>query len=391
MTLRPGQKVEGAETADKGGKPESGGKEAVIKVVVIDDSAFNRQTITSMLESQPGIKVVARAGDGDEGLREVLQQHPDVITLDLEMPKMDGFTFLRILMSKRPTPVIVISSNGRKDSIFKALELGALDFITKPTQRISPELRDIEAELVQKVRMIARLRVVSLAERLPRGSGRFSVPPGLAGAAAAGAAPAPRPSVDAPTRLCVIGASTGGPPALSQIAHALPRPLDLPIAILVGLHMPAKFTQAFAERLGRTSAWPFREARSGDALVAGTALVAPGGAVTTVVRGSDGALRLRIEPPQAGDHFMPSIDKMFESAAAALPGPNLLAIVLTGMGGDGARGVVAVRDAGGKVIAESAETAVIFGMPNEAIRTGAVAEVLPLPQIAQVIARFGNA
>jgi two-component system, chemotaxis family, protein-glutamate methylesterase/glutaminase len=376
--------------------------EKEIKVVVIDDSAFNRQTITSMLESSPGIRVVARAGDGDEGLREVLSQHPHVVTLDLEMPKMDGFTFLRILMNKRPTPVIVISSNGRRDGIFKALELGALDFISKPTQRISPELRDIEVELVQKVRLVSRLRVVSLAERLPQKTGRPSGVVATVDNAATAALATPGPLVspralaagvatDMPLRLCVIGASTGGPPALQQIAQALPRPLDLPIAILVGLHMPAKFTHAFAERIGRTSAWPFREANSGDALLPGTALVAPGGAVTTIARGTDGVLRVRIDPPQAGDHFMPSIDRMFETAAQAAPGKQLLGVVLTGMGGDGARGVRAIRDAGGKVIAESAETAVIFGMPGEAIRTGAVAEVLPLQEIAHAIARFGGA
>jgi two-component system chemotaxis response regulator CheB len=266
--------------------------------------------------------------------------------------------------------------------------VGALDFISKPTQRISPELRDIELELVQKVRMVARLRVVSLAERLPHKSGR---PSGVVATVPSVTALKPTVSADAPLRLCVIGASTGGPPALQQIAQALPRPIDLPIAIMVGLHMPAKFTHAFAERLGRTSAWPFREAASGDALVPGTALVAPGGAITTLARGTDGVLRVRIEPPQAGDHFMPSIDRLFETAAQAAPGKHLLGVVLTGMGGDGARGVRAIRDAGGRVIAESAETAVIFGMPGEAIRTGAVAEVLPLPQIAQVIARFGGA
>jgi two-component system chemotaxis response regulator CheB len=374
------------------------GRERDIKVVVIDDSAFNRQTITAMLENAPGIKVVARAGDGDEGLREVLSQHPDVITLDLEMPKMDGFTFLRILMSKRPTPVIVISSNARRDGVFKALELGALDFISKPTQRISPELRDIEMELVGKVRMVSRLRVVSLAERLPHRSGKIATvdlataQAALAGAGGAPATVPPRPVVspDGALRLCVIGASTGGPPALQQIAQALPRPLDLPIAILVGLHMPAKFTHAFAERLGRTSAWPFREAQSGDALVPGSALVCPGGQITTLQRGSDGVLRVRIEPPQVGDHFMPSIDRLFETSAQAAPGKHLLGIVLTGMGGDGSRGVRAIRDAGGKVVAESAETAVIFGMPGEAIRTGAVAEVLPLQDIAAMIGRFGN-
>jgi two-component system chemotaxis response regulator CheB len=376
-------------------------RERDIKVVVIDDSAFNRQTITAMLEASPGIRVVARAGDGDEGLREVLSHSPDVITLDLEMPKMDGFTFLRILMSKRPTPVIVISSNARRDGIFKALELGALDFISKPTQRISPELRDIEVELTQKVRMVARLRVVSLAERLPRPSGKVATVDAATAAAAlaaggagrTGATIPPRPIVspDGQLRLCVIGASTGGPPALQQIAQALPRPVDLPIAILVGLHMPAKFTHAFAERLGRTSGWPFREAQSGDIIAPGAALVCPGGQITTLQRGTDGILRVRIEPPVAGDHFMPSIDRLFETAAQAAPGKNLLGVVLTGMGGDGARGVRAIRDAGGKVVAESAETAVIFGMPAEAIRTGAVAEVLPLQDIAGLMTRFGTA
>jgi two-component system chemotaxis response regulator CheB len=160
------------------------------KVLIIDDSAYNRQTLAQMLENQPGIRVVARAGDGDEGLRQVFQHQPDVITLDLEMPKMDGFTFLRILMSKRPTPVLVVSSQARKDNIFKALELGALDFIAKPTQRISPELREIERDLNAKVRMVSQLRVVSLAERLlPRTTGRHAA----AAAAVASAEPTPRP------------------------------------------------------------------------------------------------------------------------------------------------------------------------------------------------------
>jgi two-component system chemotaxis response regulator CheB len=353
-----------------------------VRVLVIDDSAFNRQTLTQMLEHEPGIRVVARAGDGDEGLRQVFATQPDVITLDIEMPKMDGFTFLRILMSKRPTPVIVVSSHTRKDQVFKALELGALDFISKPTQRISPELREIERDLVAKVRLVSRLRVVPVAERLPRAPRRGSVPPAVPPIAALEAAAAP-------LRVVVIGASTGGPPALQQIVQALPPPTRLPVALVVAQHMPAKFTAAFADRLGRTSTWPFREARAGDVLAPGTALVAPGGAVTTLARHADGAVRVDVRPPAPGDHFMPSIDKLFSSAAEAL-GERLLALVLTGMGGDGARGVRAVRQAGGVVVAESAETAVIFGMPEEAIRTGAVEEVLPLGQMAQVIARFGG-
>jgi two-component system chemotaxis response regulator CheB len=364
-----------------------------MRVLVIDDSAFNRQTITQMLEAEPGVRVVARAGDGDEGLRQVFAHQPDVITLDLEMPKMDGFTFLRILMSKRPTPVIVVSSHARRDSVFKALELGALDFIAKPTRRISPELREIERDLVQKIRLIAQLRVVPLAERLPpRRRDSLQVPEGTPPPADPAGARAPRRSAlltPAPLRVVVIGASTGGPPALQHIAQALPPPMALPVAIVVAQHMPTKFTAAFAERLGRTSTWPFREAQPGDRLAPGAALVAPGGAITTLVRGDDGEVRVSIASPSPGDHFTPSIDRLFASAAEVLA-ERVLAVVLTGMGGDGARGVRAVKAAGGRVVAESAETAVIFGMPEEAIRTGAVEEVLPLAQIAPVIARFGD-
>jgi two-component system chemotaxis response regulator CheB len=326
---------------------------------------------------------VARAADGDEALRAVYEHKPDVITLDLEMPKMDGFTFLRILMSKHPTPVLVVSGHSSKDRVFKALELGALDVIAKPTQRISPELREIERDLRAKVRLIGRLRGVPLAERLPRGV--REEPPGPARGPAIDMAPAPRGAL----RVVVIGASTGGPPALAQVVQVLPPPHLLPVAIVIAQHMPAKFTGAFAERLGRTSAWTFREARDGDELSAGMALVAPGGAATVLVR-QGAALLVKLEAPAPGDHFVPSIDRLFETAAAAV-GSSLLGVVLTGMGGDCARGVRAIKAAGGRVVAESAETAVIFGMPEEAIRTGAVEEVLALPQIGPVIARFGGA
>src|SRR5262245_7741690 len=151
-----------------------------IRVVVIDDSAFNRQTITAMLESQPGVEVVGRAGDGEEGLRQVFQLQPDVITLDLEMPKMDGFGFLRILMARRPTPVIVISGYATRENVFKALELGALDFVAKPARQISPALKSISDELLAKVRLVTQLRMVSLADRAARGrtsTGSFGVVP----------------------------------------------------------------------------------------------------------------------------------------------------------------------------------------------------------------------
>jgi two-component system chemotaxis response regulator CheB len=328
-----------------------------IKVLVIDDSAFNRQTITSMLETVQGIRVVARAGDGDEGLKQVFTHSPDVITLDLEMPKMDGFTFLRILMSRRPTPVIVISSYARRENVFKALELGALDFIAKPTQRISPELREIERELVEKVLLVTKLRMVSLTDRAARTT-PIPAPP-------AEATPAPTEV----KKLVAIGASTGGPPALQQVFAALDG--SAPMCVVVAQHMPARFTQAFAERLDRASSMEIREAKSG---------------ILTLHRDADGNVRVKIDPPEPGDRFIPSVDKLFESVAETY-GADALGVILTGMAGDGSRGARAIRRRGGRIIAEAEETAVIFGMPEEAIRIGAVDEVIPLPQIAPAILR----
>jgi two-component system chemotaxis response regulator CheB len=347
-----------------------------VRVLVIDDSAFNRQTITSLLESHQGIRVVARAGDGDEGLKQVFAHAPDVITLDLEMPKMDGFTFLRILMSRRPTPVIVISSYARKENVFKALELGAIDFIAKPTQKISPELRDIEKDLVDKVLLITKLKVVQLGER--------PAPPIIKGGATPAVSAEMPADALAPRRIVAMGASTGGPPALQQLFSSLDG--KLPMAVVVAQHMPAKFTQAFAERLDRASTMEVREAKHGDVLRAGLALVAPGAGTMTVLRMPDGSYRVKIEDARPEDRFVPSVDKLLESVAEAA-GPDAVGVILTGMGGDGSKGMKAIKSRGGATIAEASETAVIFGMPEDAIKTGAVDEVLPLGQIAAAIAR----
>jgi two-component system chemotaxis response regulator CheB len=357
-----------------------------IRILVIDDSAFNRQTITAMLEGTPGFSVVGRAGDGEEGLKLAFQLQPDVITLDLEMPKMDGFAFLRLLMARQPTPVIVISGYATRENVFKALELGALDFVAKPSRTITPELRTIKEELLQKVKLVTQLRMVNLADRAARTrsagttSGQYQplappVPP-----------PPSRKEGLAPPRLIAIGASTGGPPAINRILVSLEP--TLPIGIVVTQHMPAKFTKAFAERLDRTTPWNVREAEPGDVVTTGSVLVAPGSGSLSVVR--DGAsLRVDIMPPQSDDRYVPSVDRMLISAAVAM-GNDVCGIVLTGMGGDGGRGVKAVKAAGGKTVAEAPESAVIFGMPQEAISTGAVDEVAPLTNIPDVIARFAQ-
>ncbi|HZS38523.1 MAG TPA: chemotaxis-specific protein-glutamate methyltransferase CheB [Polyangia bacterium] len=359
-----------------------------IRVLVIDDSAYNRQTITSMLEESPGVQVVGRAVDGEEGLRQAFQLLPDVITLDLEMPKMDGFSFLRILMSKKPMPVIVISGHNTRENVFKALELGALDFVAKPSRNITPELKGIKDELLGKVRLVTQLRMVSLADRAARTASMGTVSgvfPQLGGQPSVTVAPGRREG-PAPPRLIAIGASTGGPPAITQILSALDS--ELPLGIVVTQHMPVKFTKAFAERLDRTTAWRVREAEPGDAVSVGVVLVAPGSGSLTVRR--EGAqLKADVIPPQPDDRFVPSVDRMFDSVARAI-GADALGIILTGMGGDGGRGVRALKTAGGRVLAESPQTAVISGMPQEAIATGQVDEVIPLGAMADAITRFAR-
>jgi two-component system chemotaxis response regulator CheB len=328
-----------------------------IRVLVIDDSPQSRQSVTAVLEASPGIRVVARAADGDEGLRQLFSAAPDVVTLDLDMPRVDGFTFLRILMARRPTPVIVVSSHARKENVFRALELGALDVVAKEA---------VADELVPKVRMVARLRMVSLAP---------GARPRLAAAPAPVADPAPL------RRLVVIGASTGGPPAVQQVLSALDP--ALPLAVVVAQHMPPRFTGAFAERLDRATPFEVREALDGDRLRPGLALVAPGAMQTSIA--PDG-LHVSVDPPGAGDRFVPSIDRLFTSAAEAFA-ERVTAVVLTGMAGEAARGARAVAARGGAVLVEAAVTALISGMPDEVIRTGIVCDVLPLPAIAPAIAR----
>jgi two-component system, chemotaxis family, protein-glutamate methylesterase/glutaminase len=351
-----------------------------IRVVVIDDSAFNRQTISAMLEAGGEIEVVGRAADGQEGLNLVFQLAPDVVTLDLEMPKLDGFGFLRILMSRKPTPVIVISGYATKENVFKALELGALDFVAKPSRQISPALKAIQDELMAKVKLVTQLRMVSLAERAARApsattsSGSFPIISGVDKS---------RKEGPPPPRICAIGASTGGPPAIHQVLAALDP--QLPVGIVVTQHMPAKFTRAFAERLARTTPWTVREAEPGDALTAGVVLVAPG-SHSLVLKKEGGQVKADLVAQDAMDKFVPSVDRMMESVAKL--GIDMMAVILTGMGGDGGRGVRAVKAAGGRVLAEAPETAVIFGMPEEAIRSGAVDEIVPLPGMADAIAKF---
>jgi two-component system, chemotaxis family, protein-glutamate methylesterase/glutaminase len=353
-----------------------------IRVLVVDDSAYNRQTISSMLANKPGISVVGRAADGNDGLKQVFDREPDVITLDLEMPRMDGFTFLRILMRRRPTPVLVISSYSKQENVFKALELGAIDFIAKPTKHLSPELRDIENELVDKIALVGNLRQVSLVDRA---SHPEPAAPGPEFAELGGAF--------GELRVLCVGASTGGPPAIKQLLAGLPA--SLPLAVVISQHMPPTFTAAFASRLDRACTLEVREARSGDRLRPGLVLVCPGERSVALERHADGGVRVRVETADETaaacggrrPRYVPSINRMMESAAEVLQS-SALGMVLTGMGDDGAAGVAAIKRRGGYTLAESAESAVIFGMPDEAIRTGAIDEVVALEDMAGAIVRY---
>ena len=342
----------------------------LIRVLVIDDSAFSRQTITRMLKTSPLVDVVGVACDGEDALRKTFELKPDLITLDLEMPRMDGFTFLRLVMNKRPTPVMVISGRAGEQDVFKALDLGAVDFIAKPTNRATPELHTIRSELIRKVHAMRDLRIDKVRERIdatPRVLPRVKPDPGVE---------------QLPTAPVVaIGASTGGPRALMETLAAFAEPPNC--SFLVAQHMPEGFTKGFAERLDRLTTFFVREASGGEPLLAGAVWIAPGGHnLELETRG--GRVVTRIFEAADADKYIPSVDRLFRSAAKHI-GPDLLAVVLTGMGDDGRRGVEAVKQEGGTVIAESEESAVIFGMPQQAIRSGCVDRVLSLGNIPAAI------
>jgi two-component system chemotaxis response regulator CheB len=352
-----------------------------IRVLVIDDSAYNRKALSEILSQNSEIDVVGTASDGKLGLQQVLLLKPHAITLDLEMPKMDGFTFLRILMSRQPTPVIVISSYSRKQNVFKALELGALDFIAKPSNIDGEQLIEIRDELIEKLLMVRNLRIDTLQRSVaPLSSARalFSEPaPALVEKGAAS---------KSLLGVIVIGASTGGPPALQSLFQRLPP--ELPVCYLVAQHMPSNFTNAFAERLNRLAPLEIQEARGGELLEVGKVFISPGGQNLKLVNIS-GRLYTLIDDPEKDAKYIPSISDLYKSVAVAA-GSKVLAIQLTGMGSDGADGIVAVKNAGGSTIAESHETAVVFGMPKEAIATGQIDHVLKLDEIPGEIERFAG-
>jgi two-component system chemotaxis response regulator CheB len=354
-----------------------------IRLLVVDDSAYNRRNIAEVFAGHREVEVVGKAADGEEALRLATMLKPDVITLDLEMPRMDGFTFLRILMSRQPTPVIVVSSYAQKENVFKALELGALDFVAKPTAQIAPDATDLREQILEKVLLVRQLRS-NLTPPPPISrrsiSGGFTAE-GRPQSPSSGQLRAASAYI-APKHVVAIASSTGGPSALLEIFGRIPATSTA--GVVVAQHMPDKFTRTFAERLDRRGAVRTSEAVDGERLAKLTGFVCPGRQCMEVVQNGV-ELRVVVGAPKPDDRYVPSADRLLKSVAQAA-GPRAVGVILTGMGDDGVEGARAIRDAGGMVVAEAQETAVVYGMPGAAVRAGIPHKVLPLPQIADWLA-----
>lgn len=354
-------------------------------VLVVDDSAFMRRLITELVDAEPGFRVVGTARDGHEALRRVHELDPDMVTLDVEMPGLDGLQVLGYIMSETPRPVIMLSAmttDGAADLTIRALELGAVDFVRKPSGPISLDLERVRGRLLEALEATRHVNlrgVPMLARALPAPSSHGSP---VATPAAAAARPAGPWSGAAATRIVVIAASAGGPRALAEVVPRLPAPLGA--AVLIVQHMPRGFTASLARRLDGLGALPVAEARDGDRLNADRVYLAPGGSHMRVAL-EDGVARLRLEqtPPLWG--VRPAADPLFQSAAAVF-GARCVGVVLTGMGRDGADGLLAVRTGGGLGIVQDAATATVYGMPRAALATAGADRIVALGDAAAAIA-----
>ncbi|HEX7554384.1 MAG TPA: chemotaxis response regulator protein-glutamate methylesterase [Geothrix sp.] len=352
-----------------------------IRILIVDDSPFMRKSLQKMLEEAPDLRVVATARDGIDALEKIAEHKPDIVTLDIEMPRMDGLTCLKRIMADFPMPVLMVSSLTQEgaQATLDALSLGALDFIPKENSFASMSILQIQHDLQEKVRRLA-------------GSPRFhKAAPGAAGPAPH-AAPRPslplKPAVPPPptgatlpsspqAELLLIGSSTGGPKALQDILPTMPA--NLPVPCLIVQHMPSTFTKPFADRLDGLCQVHVKEAEQGEPLKAGTVYIAPGGIhMTFGARGANGCIDLSPEP--VSSLHRPSVDVLFLSVAELFRG-QVLAGILTGMGADGAKGMEQLKKKGAHTLAESEESCVVYGMPRAAVERGCVDVVAPLADI----------
>ncbi len=338
------------------------------KVLIVDDSALMRQVLTDVLSADSELEVVGTAPNPYVAWDKIQQTNPDVLTLDVEMPRMDGLTFLEKLLAFRPLPVVMVSSLTEQNSetTFRALELGAVDFVTKPKLDILTGTMAHAREIITKVKAAARARP------------QVGSPPRPHRIASCG--------FRTTHKVIAIGASTGGCEAIAAMLGALPA--DAPGVVAV-IHMPEGFTKSFAARLDKNCAIRVAEAKDNDRVLPGHALIAPGNFHLRVVR-SGTTVVVRVESGPPVNRHRPSVDVLFESCAQHL-GANAVGAILTGMGNDGARGLLAMRRAGARTIAQDESTCVVFGMPKEAIACGAAEQVLPLERIPHALLQLAAA
>ncbi len=351
-----------------------------IKVLVVDDSGFFRRRIQRMLEEDPAIEVVGTAADGKEAVDLVARLRPDVVTLDIEMPVMDGITALERIMAEHPTPVLMFSSltyDGAHATL-RALEKGAVDYLPKKFEEISRDRKEAKRQLCEKVKAVARSR--ALGGRVARTA---PAPPHPEPASP------PRPVAPATppghVEVVAIGASTGGPQALQVVLKAIPA--NFPHPIVIFQHMPANFTGPFAERLDRVVPLSVHEARDGEMLEGGKVYLAPGGRQMLVRK--NGAGRVQVVDAVPTDTYKPSVDKGFAALAESFGG-HVLACILTGMGADGREGARALKARGAQVWAQDEATSTIYGMPAAVAQAGLADRILPLDQIGVELARLGR-
>ena len=371
-----------------------------IRVLIVDDSAFMRKVLNSIITADPGMEVIGEARDGREAIAMAESSQPDVITMDINMPHVDGLQATEAIMSRHPKPILIVSSESREgaDVTLKALELGAIDFIAKPSSGIDLDMNTVREELVRKLKMAAKVRVVRTAVRSKLGHEIATsaprtdpAPPPVAGSSGgAAAAPAravapPPPPMPAPAMksngkfpIVVIAASTGGPATLMNFIPQFPR--DFSAAVILVQHMPGNFTQQFGTQLQEIAQIKVKEAEPGEIVSPGQLYLCPGSHHLRL--SPTGRITLDDGPRISG--YRPCADVTLETVAQ-FAGPMSIAAILTGMGNDGSRGVQVVKSQGGHVIAQDEATSVIFGMPAEAIRTGAVDQVLPIDNIFHAI------
>lgn len=342
-----------------------------IKVLVVDDSFLMRKMLADIINSDPGLEVIDKADNGRDAVNKILALKPDVVTLDVNLPLLDGLSVLAEVMRKQPTRTIMISAHTRKgaDTTIKALELGALDFILKPSGEISLDIPKLKEEIISKIKMISVVEMDKfLASLRSAGSSvALSHKPGRA---------------EAIKKLVVIGASTGGPKAILNIMQQVPR--DIAAGFLIVQHMPKGFTASFAERLSWESEIRTKEAVEGDIILPGRAFVAPAGYHALVERHAERFLRIRLSEEPLVNFVRPAVDVSMVSAADIF-GKDVIGVVLTGMGKDGLAGARQIKEKGGVVIVQDEATSVIWGMPKMVYEAGIADKVVPLSGIAQAI------